>query len=287
VSATPRKNKIGLVIGSGGIKPLGLISLFRMLEENNLKPDIIVGCSGGSILSSAWASGMPLSQIEALILEYQDLLKNQSFMKIIDYRTLLSLANYPGGRFDQSSGILSKNWLLDFFMEKLDQRRLEDCLVKNYMMATDLETGEPVALDHGLIAECMYASCAMYPVLPPLQINNRWLVDGAYHSALPILEAMKRGCDKIIAVSFEEKRSEKQNSFFEFYMEFVSQVLNKNARKQNSFAVHFHHDEILFINCYFDKAINFWDVGSLAFINNTTNDIIQKNKAAILEMFAS
>jgi len=285
VEIVSRKNKIGLVIGSGGIKPMGLIPLFELLDNHNLKPDVIVGCSGGTLLSSAWACGIPWEEVQSVIVELQDTLKH--LMKKVDYRSLLSLANYPGGRFNESSGILTKDWFLEVLKKKLGERRLEDCAIKNYMMATDLESGEPVAQEIGLMAECMYASCAMYPILPPIQINNRWLVDGAYHSANPVLEAIKIGCDKIISISFEEKRSEKQSSFFEFYLEFVSQVLNKNARKQNAFAVDFHHDEILFINCYFEKLINFWEVDSLDYINATTEKIIKNNESAILDIFSS
>ena len=280
-----RKKKVGLVIGSGGIKPLGLISLFEFLEHHQLKPDLLIGCSGGSILASPWAAGTSIADLKVFITEYQNLLKNDSLLKKIDFQTLLGLANYPGGRFDQSSGILSKNWLLDFLKEKIGPKQLEDSPIKTLLVGTDLHTGEPVAIEKGLMAECIYASCALYPILPPFYINDRWVVDGAYHSAVPVLEAIKQDCDKIIAISFEEKRSEVHSSFFEFYMEFVSQVLNKNARKQNSFAVHFHHDEILFINCYFDKPINFWHVDSLSYINDTVANTIEKHKESIMEMF--
>lgn len=49
---TPKKQKIGLVIGSGGIKALGIIPLFELLNEHHLEPDLLIGCSGGSVLSS-------------------------------------------------------------------------------------------------------------------------------------------------------------------------------------------------------------------------------------------
>ena len=164
-------------------------------------------------------------------------------------------------------------------------RRLEENKIKTLIMTTDLKTGNPVLLSEGLLAECIYASCALYPLASPICIKNKWLVDGAYHSAIPIFEASKQHCDKIIAISFNEKTPNTHGSFLSFYLEFVSRVLNENARKQNSFTVHFHHEEIVFINCYYDRNLNFWDVDHLDYINEITKLPVEKKKDEILECF--
>lgn len=69
-------------------------------------------------------------------------------------------------------------------------------------------------------------------------------------------------------------------------MEFVSQVFNQNARKQNLFAVNMHHDEILFVNFYFDKCINFWDVHHMDYIYEITSSVVEKKKEEILKIFS-
>ena len=46
--AKPKKN-IALVIGSGGIKCTAAIGMWRVLQEEGIQVDSIVGCSGGSI----------------------------------------------------------------------------------------------------------------------------------------------------------------------------------------------------------------------------------------------
>jgi NTE family protein len=281
-----KRKKLGLVIGSGGIKTLGLASFFKLLDEYQIKPDVIVGSSGGSLLASHWASGATIDELTCLVKEYCNLLNNEPLKYKVNYRTLLSLPNYPFGYFDKSKGILKKERLYHFFQAKAGNRRLENCVPKMFILTTDVETGEPVLLKEGLIADCVYASCAIYPILPPMYLNNRWLVDGAYNSAIPVLEAVKLGCDKIIAISFEEKKAESSNSFFEFYMEFVSNVFNQNARKQNAFTIDLHHDEILFVNYYFDKCINFWDVNSLSYITEVSDEVVRKFKPDILEIFS-
>lgn len=282
---THKKQKVGLVIGSGGIKTLGIIPLFELLNEHNLSPDLLIGCSGGSVLSSQWTHGASIQELKNFVEQYKILIeRNFSFQKI-SFKTLLNFNNYLRTESETPSAILEGSWLLSFLNEHLGNKKLEDCKIKTLLLATDLKTGDPVVMNEGLLSECIYASCALYPILPPIYLKKKWLVDGAYHSAIPILEASKNGCDKIISISFEEKPLKEHNSFFEFYMDFVSQVLNKNARKQNSFAIHFHHEEILFINCFYEKNINFWDIKNLDYINDITRNAIEKNKESILNYF--
>jgi len=48
------KKKIGLVLGSGGIKCFAAISILKFLKKNNIPIDLVVGCSGGSIVATMW-----------------------------------------------------------------------------------------------------------------------------------------------------------------------------------------------------------------------------------------
>jgi NTE family protein len=282
-----KKHKIGLVIGSGGIKALGIIPLFELLNDHQLKPDLLIGCSGGCVLSSQWASGSTIEELKLFVQEYTKLIENENLFRKIDFQTLFKINNYPGAYSHEPSAILNKKWIMDFLEKKIGDKKIENNKIKTLILSTDLKTGDPVYLNEGSLAEAIYASCALYPVLPPIHIKKKWLVDGAYHSAIPILEASKLHCDKIISISFEEKPLEKHPSFFEFYMDFISQAFIQNARKQNSFAIHFHHEEILFINCYFEKNINFWDIHNLDYINEVTKATIEKHKENILEYFSS
>ncbi len=282
LSNAAKKPTVALVVGSGGIKTLGITYLFKLLDEHHIKPDIIYGTSGGTILTSLWASNYTLDEMDAFVEDYIKLLKTHPLSKQIDYRTLLSLAGYPGGRFKMDSAVLRKDWLLNFFREKAGTRRIEDCSLKIKLLSTELETGLPYLIDHGLMGECIYASCALYPIMPPIFLNNRWLVDGVYYSSIPVLQAVNDGYDNIIVLSFEEKNVNNYGSFFEFYMEFVSNILIKKARKQNSLAINLHHGEIKFINFYFENPINFWDVGQIDHIKKVSKETIQRHEEEII-----
>ena len=46
-----RRTRIGLVIGSGGIKCTAAVGLLKVLHREGIPVDIAVGCSGGAIYS--------------------------------------------------------------------------------------------------------------------------------------------------------------------------------------------------------------------------------------------
>ena len=78
-------------------------------------------------------------------------------------------------------------------------------------MATDIETGESVVLDHGSLAQAMRASMSVPGAIAPVEIDGRLLVDGGIANNLPIDEARKLCADVVIAVNISTpplKRSE-------------------------------------------------------------------------------
>src|SRR5262249_4448586 len=78
-------------------------------------------------------------------------------------------------------------------------------------MATDIETGQSIVLDHGSLAEAMRASMSVPGAIAPVEIDGRLLVDGGIANNLPIDEARKLCADVVIAVNISTpplKRSE-------------------------------------------------------------------------------
>lgn len=271
------------MIGGGGIKTLAIHYLFEIFENYKITPDVMISCSGGSLLASLWASGHPIPYLEKAVDEYRKLILSESVLRKINFHSLLRLSNYNWTEKDGPSALLKRDWVLNFFKQKMGAKRIEECDINIFMLATNLETGDPVLLKEGLLAECTYASCALYPVLPPIQLGNKWLVDGGYSTATPILEASKMGCNKIISVSFEETPLTEPNNIFEYYMDFVSQIFYKNSQRQNAFTVNYHQNDILFINIFFDKNINFIDVDCLDYIYEVTFNAIQRKKHEIID----
>ena len=61
-----RHYKLGLALSGGGAKGFAHIGAFKLLEECNLKPDIIAGTSAGALMGALFADGYSADEIKEL-----------------------------------------------------------------------------------------------------------------------------------------------------------------------------------------------------------------------------
>ena len=200
-AAPENRPKVGVVVGGGGLKSLAAVALFEFLNEAKIDIDLLIGCSGGSIIAGLKGAGYSSAQMRDLITQ----VSNKELSKNIDYRSLASIARLPFGRFDKSCGVLKADPIRRIYGRIFKDLRLEDLQPKTIMQVTDCQTGEGHILTTGLVADAVYASGAMFPILPPICIEGRWFIDGGYSSNVPIMEAIKHNMDVIIAVVLQEQ----------------------------------------------------------------------------------
>ena len=89
----------------------------------------------------------------------------------------------------------------DFLRRNLPIQRIEEAAIPLRIMATDAETGEPVALSTGDAVPALQASSAVPGVYPSVHIAGRQLVDGwvARHTAIE--EAVKLGAEEVYVLA--------------------------------------------------------------------------------------
>jgi len=68
-------------------------------------------------------------------------------------------------------------------------------------IATDIETGDMVVLDHGNLSDSIRASLSIPGLYPPVHIDGHLLVDGGLSRNLPVDVARSMGADVVIAVN--------------------------------------------------------------------------------------
>jgi len=278
-----KRPKIGVVVGSGGIKAISSIPLFEFLEEAGIEVDLLLGCSGGSIFTGWWATCKNAIYMRDNVSKFW----TRKLFSKTDYRTLLSIARLPFGRFDKSKGMLKPHVIHDAYNKMYGDKKLEDLKIPTIFQATDLMTGDPVLLDKGLVREAVYASGALFPILPPYNFDGRWLIDGAYSSPLPIIEAVNRGVDVIIAMSNEVDTKEESKGFVPYFMRSMSYMTNWLRRNQTTLSVDLHHHEIVFINVVFNRFINLRDVQLIPEILEAGEKAVDEQKDAILKAIES
>ena len=62
----PRLPRIGLALGGGAARGFAHIGVIQVLEENGIKPDLVVGTSAGSLVAALYASGKSGAELATL-----------------------------------------------------------------------------------------------------------------------------------------------------------------------------------------------------------------------------
>lgn len=236
----PGRPRVALVLGSGGINTLAALPMIEFLEARDIVPEVMVGCSGASITLALWACGFKAQDLPLLIR-----LKLNAALFPRNWRSLAIMLGLFRRGFDPSLGFFKNQPLRRLFRDLFGERRLEDLPLPLVLQATDFDTSEGVELVSGRLADAVYASCAAYPFLPPIQLEGRWLFDGMYSAPLPILPAVRRDVDIIIAVDFSANLQPRPTSLFEA-MVHVNKGLGKAlAQTQMLTSLELHKQEII------------------------------------------
>jgi NTE family protein len=172
---------IGLALGGGFARGFAHLGVLEVLERNHIPISCIAGTSVGSILGAAYASGAPLARIIAIC-------KTLRFRDIARWRV-------------SRLGLASNHRLGDLIERVFESRQFEDLRIPMAVVATDLNTGEPVVLTNGNLVDAIRASCAFPGLFEPVEIGTRCLADGALVAPVPTRAARELGAEFVLGVS--------------------------------------------------------------------------------------
>jgi NTE family protein len=172
---------IGLALGGGFARGYAHLGVLQVLEEENIPVACLAGSSIGSILGAAYASGLPLARI---IEKCRDI-------RFKDF-----------GRWRVSRFGLASNERLGALVHRFfDSRQFEDLSIPAAIVATDLDTGDPVLFKQGGLAEPIRASCAFPGLFEPIQLGTRYLADGGLVAPVPTHAARELGAEIVVGIS--------------------------------------------------------------------------------------
>jgi NTE family protein len=137
-------------------------------------------------------------------------------------------------------------------------------------------------MEKGSLVDAVYASSAVFPLLPPIEMDGRWLGDGYYTSSLPVMEAVKRGMDVIIAVIFHDPINMQADSYMACLSNYYTIQGDAITRFQLALSINMHEHEIVMIKVPFKSPINMWDVHHIPEIIETGRLAIAAYKDDIL-----
>lgn len=209
ISDTERP-KIGLVLSGGGARGFAHIGVLKVLEENNVPIDYIVGTSMGSIIGGLYAIGLSPEEIEKGVngvawekvfndFAYREFKTFRRKKEDFDFFNIHRIGINSGG-FQLSPGLIEGQQIelaLDrlaypgFHINDYDELRIPFRAV-----ATNIENGDAFIIKNGNIARAMRASMSIPGALPPIVIDDTLLVDGGLANNIPIDIARRMGADR-------------------------------------------------------------------------------------------
>ncbi|MCC1497279.1 patatin-like phospholipase RssA [Alcanivorax sp. 1008] len=173
---------IGLALGSGSARGWAHIGVIQELEQLGVHPQVVAGTSIGALVGAVYVTG-----------QLDDFAEWVQTLTMRDVFGLLDISF--------SGGVVKGEKLFGFFREKHRNPDIESLEKKFVSIATEMKSGREIWLRHGPVLRAARASCALPGVFSPVQINDRWMLDGGLVNPVPVSACRALGADVVIAVN--------------------------------------------------------------------------------------
>jgi len=174
--------RVGLVLSGGASRGFAHVGVIKVLEQNDIPIDIIVGTSAGSLTGALYAYYGDINMLERAA-------RDLTVEDIFDF-SILGIG----------VGLVKGENIITYVEETIKVKNIEDLKIPYAAVAADLNTGEMVIFDSGPLSTAVRASTSIPGIFTPLNLGGRVLVDGGIVNSMPVDVARDMGADVIIAV---------------------------------------------------------------------------------------
>lgn len=175
-----RAPKVGLALGGGAARGFAHIGVIQVLEENGIKPDLVVGTSAGSLVAALYASGKGGAELARLA-------EGMDEGAITDW-------SFP------LKGLIKGEALARYVRAQTGGRPIEQMAIPLGIVATQLADGQGLLFRQGDLGQAVRASSAVPAVFQPVDIGGRLFVDGGLVAPVPVRFARQMGAEVVIAI---------------------------------------------------------------------------------------
>lgn len=187
---------VALVLGAGGARGLAHIHVLKAFDELGVRPAVIAGTSMGSVMGAAFCAGMSGAEIEAYIIErFNDRSRLVGEVLKIRPSSLKGFLSDGGLRL----GELNLEKIFSVFLPAEIPATFEELSIPLHVVATDYYAGAASVFTAGDLRRPIAASAAMPAVFLPIEINNRYYVDGSSTNPCP-LDTVQGVTDHVLAI---------------------------------------------------------------------------------------
>ena len=222
--------KLAFVLSGGGSRGALQVGAMYALLEYGLQPDLLIGVSIGAANAAFVAlSGFSKASLDRLTAAWHS--AGTSDLMPSNYLWLTMRAMFKRSSSDPSHRVR------DFFIH---QGLTPDLYFKDVshpnlvVVSADLNTGKPIL--HGTmpgdkILEAVLLSSTLPPWFMPVRNQDRYLMDGAVVSNLPVEPAINLGATEIVALDLIDSRE--MNASGDGVRGFLSRLIYSVGRRQS------------------------------------------------------
>ena len=176
--------KLGLALGAGGSRGVAHIGFLQALEEVEIRPDYVTGCSMGSIVGACYCAGATPAQMKEAVVGLN--LSDLAALNIAPFR---------------QNGLMKMTKARKRMAELIGEKNFEELGIPFACVATDLIEGKTVVLDEGNVIDAALASSTIPGAFTPAAFGeHKMLIDGGILERVPTKELKSMGAEVIVAV---------------------------------------------------------------------------------------
>jgi NTE family protein len=180
-----KKLNLAYSLRGGGAKAVSYLGAFEVLEQNNIKPDILIGASGGALIAVCYAMG-------------------KSKEEVFEISNQINIKNLLGINSIRNQTLADQQKVLQILKQFFGEGNLEDLPVKTLIQATDAKTFDPVIFSNGKIIDCLMASISLPLLLPAYKYNENYYIDGDMSQAFEVEKLKNFGAHIVLGFSVSE-----------------------------------------------------------------------------------
>jgi len=234
------KQKVALVLSSGGARGTAHIGVIRELIKQDYEISSISGASMGALVGGIYASGK-LDEYESWLCS----LSKVNMFNLVDF-TL------------SKKGIIKADKVLRKIQTFIPDQNIEDLPVKFSAVTTDLRNKREVVLTEGSLFEAIRASISIPLVITPSVKNETLFVDGGVLNPVPTNRVFRQKDDILIAVNVNAQIPYQtpigHHSDWRFFENRIHGKLNRFQRKLTKLVSHNNRDNVGYLNLIGDTT---------------------------------
>ncbi|MBQ6300070.1 MAG: patatin-like phospholipase family protein [Bacteroidales bacterium] len=232
--AFAQRPKVGVVLCGGGAKGAAHVGVLKVLEENNIPIDYIVGTSMGSIIGGLYAIGYSAAELDSLIMaqDWNFVMSDRiprssrSFQRKRTQDEYTLRIPFGAGDYSRLSASMQRrpeetSFLSNIPLAMVDGQNIynlftklsvgyQDSLDFSLMpipfacVAVDVIGKKEVVFKSGHFVDAIRSSMAIPGYFSPVRIGDMVLIDGGALNNYPVDVAREMGADIIIGVKLGE-----------------------------------------------------------------------------------